>query len=138
MAQAYEPVKQGPCADPGWPENSLDNVFFLVLNLFYSFQRGSNSFITEGSNMFRRGPNFFQGRVQMLSIETHITCDFPGRGVRTPYPPSGSAHGILTPWFAYRIMVYQKLNKNGKNTTRQRLISHCLWPAARDSVVYTG
>ena len=33
------------------------------------------------------------GGVQMLiSIEPHITCDFPG-GVRTPIPPpSGSAH----------------------------------------------
>ena len=28
----------------------------------------------------------------LISIETHITCDFPGGGVRTPYPPSGSAH----------------------------------------------
>ena len=30
----------------------------------------------------------------LISIETHITCDFPlggGGGVRTPYPPSGSA-----------------------------------------------
>ena len=26
-----------------------------------------------------------------ISIETHITCDFPG-GIRTPYYPSGSAH----------------------------------------------
>ena len=26
------------------PENSLDNVFILVLNLFYSLQRGSNGF----------------------------------------------------------------------------------------------
>ena len=26
---------------------SLDNVFFLVLNLFYSLQRASNGFITE-------------------------------------------------------------------------------------------
>ena len=44
----------------GWveapPENSLDNVF-LVINLFYSLQSGSNGFITEG----RRGSNFFQG-----------------------------------------------------------------------------
>ena len=28
------------------PENSLDNVF-LVINLFYSLQSGSNGFITE-------------------------------------------------------------------------------------------
>ena len=47
---------------------------------------------------FREGPTFCRG-VQLfprgykmlISIETHITCDFPG-GVRTPYPPSGSAH----------------------------------------------
>ena len=33
------------------------------------------------------------GRIQILtSMETHITCDFPGGGVRTPYTPSGSAH----------------------------------------------
>ena len=35
-----------------------------------------------GSNIFQGGwggSNFFQGGVQMLiSIETHITCDFPG------------------------------------------------------------
>ena len=31
----------------------------------------------------------------LISIEAHITCDFPaGGGVRTPYPPSGSANGI--------------------------------------------
>ena len=34
-----------------------------------------------------------RGGVQwVISIETHITCDFPGG--RTPYPPSGSAHAI--------------------------------------------
>ena len=34
------------------------------------------------------GANFFQGGAQILiSIETHITCDFQGAGVRTPYPP---------------------------------------------------
>ena len=61
------------------PENSLGNVF-LVINLFYSLQSGSNGFITEG----RRGSNFFQG--VGVSKETHITCDFQG-GVRTPNPP---------------------------------------------------
>ena len=35
----------------------------------------------------------------LISIETHITCDFPGR-VQSPYPPSGSAHGLflMVPW----------------------------------------
>ena len=38
-----------------------------------------------GSNLFGGGGG--GGGVQMLiSIETHITCDFPG-GVWTPYPP---------------------------------------------------
>ena len=57
------------------PENSLDFFFlFSVLNLFYSFQRPSNGFITEktilskdpegvqhfpggGGQLFPRGPN---------------------------------------------------------------------------------
>ena len=51
------------------PGNSLDNDF-LVINLFYSLQSGSNGFITEG----RRGSNFG------VSKEIHITCDFPGGG----------------------------------------------------------
>ena len=80
-----EQVEQGTCADPGGgvearrPENSLDNVY-LVINLFYSLQSGSNGFITEG----RRGSNFFQG--VGVSKETHITCDFPG-GSGHPNPP---------------------------------------------------
>ena len=89
----YEQVKQGSCVDQGifvrrrggggggvearLPENGLDNVF-LVINLFYSLQSGSNGFITEG----RRGSNFFQG--VGVSKETDIPCDFPGGGVRTP------------------------------------------------------
>ena len=91
------------------PENSLDNVF-LVINLFYSLQSGSNGFITEG----RRGSNFFQG--VGVSIETHITCDFPeGWGGPDPLIPLWiRTWGRLTPLFAYRIMVYQNLNKTEK------------------------
>ena len=76
------------------PEYSLDNVF-LVINLFYSLQSGSNGFITEG----RRGSNFFQG--VGVSKETHITCDFPGGGGGgpDPLPPSGSSQD--------RNMIYQ-------------------------------
>ena len=77
--------------------------FYLVLNLFYIIQRGTNVFIlVQGS---RGGPTFSRGvgggggggwggggggRVQMLiSIETHITCDFPGgRRSGPPIPPS--------------------------------------------------
>ena len=53
-----------------------------------------------GSNIFQGGgggPNFSRGGgVQVLIfIETHITCDLPGEGVRNTYPPSGSAHDCL-------------------------------------------
>ena len=75
--------------------------FFLILNLFYSLQRGSNGFIAEKTIVIlyqgsRGGPlfpggggvsNLFQGVQMLISIETHIrTCYFLG-GVRTPYPP---------------------------------------------------
>ena len=84
--------------------------FYLVLSLFYSLQRGLNSFIAEktililyqgssGGPLYSGGggSNFIPGGgggVQMLiSIETHIrTCYFPG-GCPDPLSPSGSAHG---------------------------------------------
>ena len=99
------------------PEKSSDKVFFvvfLVLNLFY---RGCSMVISKENYYFlrfQRGSNFFKGwgggggggggvgvggqlflgggGVQMLiSIETHLTCDFPG-GSGPPIHPSGSAH----------------------------------------------
>ena len=59
-------------------QKTVWTMLVLVINLFYNLQSGSNGFITEG----RRGSNFFQG--VEVSKETHITCDFPGGGVRTP------------------------------------------------------
>ena len=107
--------------------------FFLVINLFYRLQSGSNGFITEG----RRGSNFFQG--MGVSKETHITCDFPwgggggGGGGSDPLTPLWiRTWGRLTPLFAYRIMVYQNLNKTEKyhqTTTKRKKLS----PAGRDS-----
>ena len=48
----------------------------------YTFPR-----IQRGVQHFSGGSTFFQGGVQMLiSIETHITCDFPG-GSGPPTPP---------------------------------------------------
>ena len=69
---------------------------FLVINLFYNLQSGSNGFITEG----RRGSNFFQG----VSKETHITCDFPGGGGSGPLTPLWirTWWGRLTPLFTYK------------------------------------
>ena len=64
----------------GWRpdgQKAVWTMFFLVINLFYSLQSGSNGFITDR----RRGSNFFQG--VGVSKKNHITRDFPG-GVRTP------------------------------------------------------
>ena len=38
-------------------QKAVWTMFFLVINLFYSLQSGSNGFITDR----RRGSNFFQG-----------------------------------------------------------------------------
>ena len=82
--------------------------FYLILSLFYSLQRGSNSFIAEKTvlilyqesrevPLFPGGgcPTFFRGVQMLISIEIHIrTCYFPGGGgVPDPLSPSGSAHG---------------------------------------------
>ena len=93
----YEQVEQGSCADPGIfvrrggggggggsrpdGQKTVWTMFFLVINLFYNLQSGSNGFITEG----RRGSNLFQG--VGVSKETHITCDFPGGGSGSLNPP---------------------------------------------------
>ena len=77
--------------------------FLLVLNLFYSLQRGSNGFITEKIILFKgsRGSNFSGegggSRVQVLiSIETHITCDFTGEGP-DPLSPPLDPHMVSSP-----------------------------------------
>ena len=64
-------------------QKAVWTMFFLVINLFYSLQSGSNGFITDR----RRGSNFFQG--VGVSKETHITRDFPwgGGGSGPPNPP---------------------------------------------------
>ena len=67
------------------PKNNRNNVFLnpqLIVQLYMG-----------GPTFFRGGPTFpgGGGGVQMLiSIKTHITCDFL-EGVLTPCPPSGSA-----------------------------------------------
>ena len=80
--------------------------FFFVFfspQLVLQFTEGSNGFITEKTILFKgsRGPTFLRGggsRVQVLiSIETHITCDFSwgGGGSGPPITPSGSAHRLI-------------------------------------------
>ena len=84
---------------------------YIVLNLFYGLQRGSNGFIAEknyiytlpriqrGSIISRGGwggggvSNFFQGVQMLISKQTDVrTCYIPG-GCPDPLSPSGSAHG---------------------------------------------
>ena len=62
-------------------------VNFEEIYHFSRFQRGSNIF--QGGPTFSRGGG--GGSNCLFPIETHMTCDFPGGGVRTPCPPSGSA-----------------------------------------------
>ena len=84
------------------PENSFDNVLFFCFvffspQLILQFFRRCPMVISKKSitlQGFRKGPTFSRGEgptfsrgVQMLiSIETHVTCDFPG-GSRPPIPP---------------------------------------------------
>ena len=54
--------------------------------LYFSKDRGGPTFLGGGG---------VQVHVQVLiSIETHITCDFPGGGGH-PITPSGSTHGLI-------------------------------------------
>ena len=87
---------------PGQPyKKRSDNFFFLSPQLILQksngqFQRNLSFFkVLEGVQHFPGGggSNFFQGGGGsncLFSIETHITCDFPG-GSGPPVPPSGSA-----------------------------------------------
>ena len=98
-------------------ENSSDNVVFFPLN-FYCLQwlinglfekktiilqgffffwggGGGSPTLSRRAQPFPGWSNFFQGGwgVQMLILETHRTCDFPGSGCEPSIPlPSGSAH----------------------------------------------
>ena len=89
------------------PENSSDNVVFcfLVQGLFYSFTEGVQWLfqrkllflkVSEGVQLFQGGGgNFFHGGggVQwVISIETHITCDFQGGGGGGPHIPPLDPH----------------------------------------------
>ena len=90
-----------PCADPGFfvrggvwdnlTKKALTTFFFLVLSLFYwsqmvNFEENLFFKVPEGVQLFPRWSNC------LYPIETHIT--WFSRGVRTPWPPSGSALAI--------------------------------------------
>ena len=103
-------------------QKTVWTMFFLVINLFYSLQSGSNGFISEG----RRGSNFFQG--VGVSIETHITCDFPEGGSGPPNPPLDPHVGSPDATVCLQNQVYQNLNKTQKYhpTTTKRKKSYLL------------
>ena len=62
-------------------------MVLLQRKLYFSKDRGGPTFL--------RGGGVGGSRVQVLiSIETHITCDFPG-GSGPPITPSRSAHGLI-------------------------------------------
>ena len=65
MQQSVSYYTEWSCADPGFfqggggpgptPRKQSGQVFFLVLKLFYSLQRGSNGFIKEKIILFLVG-----------------------------------------------------------------------------------
>ena len=63
-------------------------MVLLQRKLYFSKDRGGPTFLGGGGGGW--------SRVQVLiSIETHITCDFPGGWSEPPITPSGSAHGLI-------------------------------------------
>ena len=55
--------------------------------------RGGPTFSRGGGGRATFSMEWGRGVQWVISIDTQITCDFPGGG-GTPYPPSGSAHAI--------------------------------------------
>ena len=98
--------------------------FFFSHQLILQFKEWIQWFYYRGEE----GSNFFQG--VGVSKETDITCDFVGGGGPDPLTPLWiRTWGCLTPLFAYRIMVYQNLNKTEKyhpKTTKWKKAIFCL------------
>ena len=82
-ARIQESLSEGERGEARLPKNNRNNIIF---NPQLILQGGGGG----GGPAFFRGSNFFQGGgVQMLiSIKTHITCDFP-EGSGPPVPPLG-------------------------------------------------
>ena len=60
---------------------SKKTIIFKGFRGVQLFQGGRATFSMEGGGGGGGGVQW------VISIETHITCDFPGGGGRTPYPP---------------------------------------------------
>ena len=72
-------------------EKQPQQRFFKPSTDFTVIHGGSNIFQGGGGSNISRGGGGGGGVQMLISIKTHITCDFP-EGVLTPCPPSGSAH----------------------------------------------
>ena len=66
-------------------------MVLLQRKLYFSKDRGGPTFLGGGGGG--------SGVQVLISIETHITCDFPGGGggggSGPPITPFGSAHGLI-------------------------------------------
>ena len=90
------------CADPGFfvrvgQKTVWTTFFFYLSSAYFTVYRGVQWFYCSEKSILRGGggPKYSGGGggVQMtISIETDITCDFPGGPDH--YTPSGSAHGM--------------------------------------------
>ena len=79
-ARIQESLSEGERGEARLPKNNRNNIIFNP-QLILQFYRGIQHF-SGGSNFFQGG-----GGVPMLiSIKTHITCDFP-EGSGPPVPP---------------------------------------------------
>ena len=129
------PCVMNSCADPGFffrrgvggggrgpTARKQSGQCFFSHQLILQFTEWIQWFYYRGEE----GSNFFKG--VGVSKETHITCDFPGGGSGPPNPLWIRTWGRLMPLFAYRIMVYQNLDKTEKYhpTTTKRKKSNLL------------
>ena len=80
--------------------------FILVLNLFYSLQRGSNCFITEKTILFQgsRGGPTLSGGGGGLNANFYITCDSPGGS--GPHIPPLDPHMVLVHVHPRKLVLY--------------------------------
>ena len=66
--------------------------------------------IFQGLQTFSRGGGATFSREKLISIETHITCDFWGGGL-DPLSPSGSAHGVSATFSLILLTAIHRKNK---------------------------
>ena len=59
--------------------------------------------IQRGSNIFQGCPTFSKGVQMLISIETHITCDFPGGGGPGLFPPLDPRMNSTEDNYIYRL-----------------------------------